>query len=162
MLAKLADGNLEEGMAEDLSEDYIVMARTYNNAVEALRATLIDVRSVTDEITSGTGNLASSADDLARRTEQQAAALEESSRALRQLTEIVRSTAESARKTTVSVDETHSYAKHSGEVVGKAIDAMAAINSRPRRSHDHRRHRRDRFPDQSPGTERRRRGGPRR
>ncbi len=128
VLAKLADGNLEEGMAEDLSEDYIVMARTYNNAVEALRATLIDVRSVTDEITSGTGNLASSADDLARRTEQQAAALEESSRALGQLTEIVRSTAESARKTTVSVDETHSYARHSGEVVGKAIEAMAAIN----------------------------------
>jgi methyl-accepting chemotaxis protein len=128
VLAKLADGNLEEGMAENLSEDYIVMARTYNNAVEALRATLIDVRSVTDEITGGTGNLASSADDLARRTEQQAAALEQSSRALRQLTEIVRSTAESARKTTVSVDETHSYAKHSGEVVGKAIDAMAAIN----------------------------------
>jgi methyl-accepting chemotaxis protein len=128
VLAKLADGNLEEGMAEDLSEDYIVMAQTYNNAVEALRATLIDVRGVTNEITSGTGNLASSADDLARRTEQQAAALEESSRALRQLTEIVRSTAESARKTTVSVDETHSYAKHSGEVVSKAIDAMAAIN----------------------------------
>ncbi|WP_349434621.1 HAMP domain-containing methyl-accepting chemotaxis protein [Pararhizobium sp. A13] len=128
VLAKLADGNLEEGMAENLSEDYIVMARTYNNAVEALRATLIDVRSVTDEITGGTGNLASSADDLARRTEQQAAALEQSSRALRQLTEIVRSTAESARKTTVSVDETQSYAKHSGEVVGKAIEAMAAIN----------------------------------
>ncbi|HTO32502.1 MAG TPA: HAMP domain-containing methyl-accepting chemotaxis protein [Pararhizobium sp.] len=128
VLAKLADGNLEEGMAEDLSEDYIVMAQTYNNAVEALRATLIDVRGVTNEITSGTGNLASSADDLARRTEQQAAALEESSRALRQLTEIVRSTAESARKTTVSVDETHSYARHSGEVVAKAIDAMAAIN----------------------------------
>ncbi|KQY26790.1 methyl-accepting chemotaxis protein [Rhizobium sp. Root482] len=128
VLAKLADGNLEEGMAEDLSEDYVVMARTYNNAVEALRATLMDVRTVTQEITGGTGNLASSADDLARRTEQQAAALEESSRALGQLTEIVRSTAESARKTTVSVDETHNYARHSGEVVGKAIDAMAAIN----------------------------------
>ncbi|WEZ83278.1 HAMP domain-containing methyl-accepting chemotaxis protein [Rhizobium sp. 32-5/1] len=128
VLAKLADGNLEEGMAENLSADYVVMARTYNNAVEALRATLIDVRIVTDEITGGTSNLAASADDLARRTEQQAAALEQSSRALGQLTEIVRSTAESARKTTVSVDETHSYARHSGQVVSKAIDAMAAIN----------------------------------
>ena len=129
VLAKLADGNLEEGMAENLSADYVVMARTYNNAVEALRATLIDVRVVTDEITGGTSNLASSADDLARRTEQQAAALEQSSRALGKLTEIVRSTAESARKTTVSVDETHNYARHSGQVVSKAIDAMAAINA---------------------------------
>ncbi|OCP10248.1 MULTISPECIES: methyl-accepting chemotaxis protein [unclassified Ensifer] len=128
VLAALADGNLEEGMAEDLPADYVIMARTYNNAVEALRATLADVRLVTGEITGGTGNLASSADDLARRTEQQAAALEESSRALRQLTDIVRATAESARKTTVSVSETNSYAKHSGQVVSKAIDAMAEIN----------------------------------
>ncbi|KOF22792.1 chemotaxis protein [Ensifer adhaerens] len=128
VLAELAAGNLEEGMAEDLPADYVIMARTYNNAVEALRATLSDVRMVTGEITGGTSNLSASADDLARRTEQQAAALEESSRALRQLTEIVRSTAESARKTTVSVDETNSYAKHSGQVVAKAIDAMAEIN----------------------------------
>ncbi|WEX75989.1 methyl-accepting chemotaxis protein [Sinorhizobium numidicum] len=128
VLAQLAAGNLEEGMAEDLPADYVVMARTYNNAVEALRATLTDVRLVTEEITGGTGNLSASADDLARRTEQQAAALEESSRALRQLTEIVRSTAESARQTTVSVDETNSYAQHSGQVVAKAIDAMAEIN----------------------------------
>lgn len=128
VLAALAGGNLEEGMAEDLPADYVIMARTYNNAVEALRVTLADVRVVTGEITGGTGNLASSADDLARRTEQQAAALEESSRALRQLTEIVRTTAESARKTTVSVGETNSYAKHSGQVVAKAIDAMAEIN----------------------------------
>ncbi|HEV7319128.1 MAG TPA: HAMP domain-containing methyl-accepting chemotaxis protein [Ensifer sp.] len=128
VLAALADGDLEEGMSEDLPADYVIMARTYNNAVEALRATLSDVRIVTGEITGGTGNLASSADDLARRTEQQAAALEESSRALRQLTDIVRATAESARKTTVSVGETNSYAQHSGQVVAKAIDAMAEIN----------------------------------
>ncbi|MBB4187550.1 methyl-accepting chemotaxis protein [Sinorhizobium terangae] len=128
VLAELAAGNLEEGMAEDLPADYVIMARTYNNAVEALRATLTDVRLVAEEISGGTSNLSASADDLARRTEQQAAALEESSRALRQLTELVRSTAESARRTTVSVDETNNYAQHSGQVVAKAIDAMAEIN----------------------------------
>ncbi|MDO9418967.1 methyl-accepting chemotaxis protein [Pararhizobium sp.] len=129
VLGKLADGNLEEEMSEDLPADYIVMARTYNNAVEALRSTLADVRHATIEITAGTGNLANSADDLARRTEQQAAALEESSRALRQLTDIVRTTAENASKTSASVDETNTYAKRSGEVVAKAVDAMAAINT---------------------------------
>ncbi|HEY0236903.1 MAG TPA: methyl-accepting chemotaxis protein, partial [Afipia sp.] len=128
VLGKLADGNLEISMSENLPADYVVMARTYNHAVEALRATLADVRAATSEITGGTGNLATSADDLARRTEQQASALEQSSRALRHLTDIVRSTAESARQTTVSVDETHSYARHSGTVVAKAVDAMDAIN----------------------------------
>ncbi|MEW9615106.1 HAMP domain-containing methyl-accepting chemotaxis protein [Shinella sp. S4-D37] len=128
VLGQLAAGNLEESMTEALAAEYVAMARTYNNAVEALRVTLSDVRATTVEINGGTGNLATSADDLARRTEQQAAALEESSRALRQLTEIVRSTAESAQKTAVSVDETHSYARRSGEVVAKAVDAMGEIN----------------------------------
>jgi methyl-accepting chemotaxis protein len=128
VLGQLAAGNLEESMTEALAAEYVAMARTYNNAVEALRVTLSDVRATTVEINGGTGNLATSADDLARRTEQQAAALEESSRALRQLTEIVRSTAESAQKTAVSVDETQSYAMRSGEVVAKAVDAMGEIN----------------------------------
>ncbi len=128
VLSKLAEGNLEAGMAESLPADYVVMARTYNAAVEALRATLSDVRDVTQEINGATGNLASSSDDLARRTEQQAAALEQSTRALRELTEIVRGTADSARRTTLSVDETSAHARHSGEVVTRAVAAMAAIN----------------------------------
>ncbi|SIQ13933.1 methyl-accepting chemotaxis protein [Rhizobium sp. RU20A] len=128
VLSKLAEGNLEAGMAESLPADYVVMARTYNAAVEALRATLSEVRTVTSEITGATGNLAASSDDLARRTEQQAAALEQSTRALSELTEIVRGTADSARRTTLSVDETSTHARHSGEVVTRAVAAMAAIN----------------------------------
>lgn len=128
VLGKLAAGDLEESMTEALAAEYVAMARTYNNAVEALRATLADVRATTVEISGGAGNLASSADDLARRTEQQAAALEQSTRALRQLTDIVRTTAESAQRTAVSVGETHTYAIRSGEIVAKAVDAMAQIN----------------------------------
>ncbi|KAA0697623.1 methyl-accepting chemotaxis protein [Neorhizobium sp. P12A] len=128
VLSKLADGNLEESMREDLSADFVEMAFTYNHAVEALRETLSDVRSTAEEIKGGTGNLASSADDLARRTEQQAAALEESSRALRHLTSVVRETADRAKQTAVSVNQTQAYATQSGEVVAKAVGAMSEIN----------------------------------
>ena len=128
VLGKLADGNLEEGMRNDLSADFAEMASTYNQAVEALRETLSDVRSTAEEIRGGTGNLAHSADDLARRTEQQAAALEESSRALRHLTDVVRDTADRARQTAHSVNETQSYATRSGEVVSRAVGAMSEIN----------------------------------
>ncbi len=128
VLGKLAEGDLEEGMAEDLAEDFVEMARTYNQAVETLRVTLADVRSTADEIEGGTGNLASSADDLARRTEQQAAALEQSSRALRHLSDIVVSTAENAKRTSVSVSETEEFAVRSGEVVQRAVGAMGEIS----------------------------------
>ncbi len=128
VLAKLADGNLEESMREDLSADFVEMAFTYNHAIEALRETLTDVRYTAGEIKGGTGNLAMSADDLARRTEQQAAALEESSRALHRLSDVVRSTADRARQTATSVNETQAYATQSGEVVAKAVGAMSEIN----------------------------------
>ncbi|ENN89263.1 methyl-accepting chemotaxis sensory transducer [Rhizobium freirei PRF 81] len=128
VLAKLADGNLEESMREDLSADFVEMAFTYNHAIEALRETLTDVRYTAEEIKGGTGNLAMSADDLARRTEQQAAALEESSRALHRLSDVVRSTADRARQTASSVNETQAYATQSGEVVAKAVGAMGEIN----------------------------------
>ena len=128
VLGKLAEGDLERSMDDNLPEDFVEMARTYNQAVEALRATLADVRSTAEEIDGGTGNLAASADDLARRTEQQAAALEQSSRALRHLSEIVRSTAESARQTSVSVNETEEFAVRSGEVVSRAVHAMGEIS----------------------------------
>ncbi|PZM13231.1 methyl-accepting chemotaxis protein [Rhizobium tubonense] len=128
VLSKLADGNLEDEMREDLSADFIDMAFTYNHAIQALRQTLADVRTTAEEIKGGTGNLASSADDLARRTEQQAAALEQSSRALRHLSAVVSSTADRAKQTAVTVNETQAYATQSGEVVAKAVGAMGEIN----------------------------------
>jgi methyl-accepting chemotaxis protein len=128
VLGKLAEGDLEKGMDENLPDDFVDMARTYNRAVEELRATLAEVRSAAEEIEGGTGNLAASADDLARRTEQQAAALEESSRALKHLNDVVRSTAESARKTSVSVNETEEFAVRSGDVVARAVGAMGEIS----------------------------------
>ncbi|MFD2262888.1 methyl-accepting chemotaxis protein [Lacibacterium aquatile] len=132
VLGGLAKGNLERGMDINLAENFIGMAHTYNQAVEALRGTLADVRSTADEIDDGTGNLAASADDLARRTEQQVAALGESSHALRHLGEIVRSTAERAKQTSASVNEAEEFAVRSGEIVARAVSAMSEI----RRSSD--------------------------
>jgi methyl-accepting chemotaxis protein len=128
VLGNLAEGDLATGMDEDLPADFVMMARTYNQAVEALRATLSEVRAATREIDGGTANLSSSADDLARRTEQQAAALEESSRALRHLSDVVRSTATSAQQTSQSVNETEEFAVRSGDVVARAVGAMGEIS----------------------------------
>jgi methyl-accepting chemotaxis protein len=128
VLSKLAEGDLATTMDQRLPTDFVAMAMTYNQAVEALRAVLSDVRSAAYEIDGGTANLAASADDLARRTEQQAAALEESSAALRHLSEIVRGTAKSAQQTSTSVNETEEFAVRSGEVVARAVNAMGEIS----------------------------------
>ncbi|MCM2475730.1 HAMP domain-containing protein [Rhizobium sp. CG5] len=128
VLHALSEGNLERRMTRDLPADFVDMAETYNQAVEALRVTLADVRDTADEINAGTGNLAVSADDLAKRTEQQAAALEQSARALAHLGDVVRNTAESAGRTKQSVTTARSQARRSGEVVDRAVAAMGEIN----------------------------------
>jgi len=128
VLGNLAEGDLATGMDENLPADFVMMARTYNQAVDALRATLSEVGFAAQEINGGTANLSASADDLARRTEQQAAALEESSRALRHLSEVVRSTAANAQQTSLSVNETEEFAVRSGEVVSRAVNAMGEIS----------------------------------
>ncbi|KQS75162.1 chemotaxis protein [Rhizobium sp. Leaf384] len=129
VLARLANGDLQQGLSEDLPDDFIDMAKTYNTATQALRSTLLDVRTTTSEISDSAGNLSASADDLARRTEQQAAALEQSARALRHLDTLVGSTAESARKTAVAVNETEQFAVRSGDVVTRAMGAMGEISA---------------------------------
>jgi methyl-accepting chemotaxis protein len=128
MLTKIAEGNLQEAMREDLAEDYAAMASTFNDAVETLRQTLVEVRHTSEEINAGTGNLASSADDLARRTERQAASLEESVRALGELNDMVQASAKNAHKTSEFVEEANAHANRSGEVVARAVEAMDQIN----------------------------------
>ncbi|QEE44139.1 HAMP domain-containing protein [Rhizobium sp. WL3] len=128
VLEALANGQLNVSMREDLPEDFVAMASTYNQAVEALRATLEEVRAASSDINAGTENLAVSADDLARRTEQQAAALEESVRALSHLSDVVRTTADGAGRTAQSVKSARDHARQSGVVVRKAVEAMAEIS----------------------------------
>jgi methyl-accepting chemotaxis protein len=128
VLEALASGQLNVSMRDDLPADFVAMASTYNQAVEALRATLAEVRAASVDINAGTENLAVSADDLARRTEQQAAALEESVRALSHLSEVVRSTADGAGRTAQSVQSARDHARQSGVVVKKAVEAMAEIS----------------------------------
>ena len=128
VLDALANGQLNVSMRDDLPADFVAMASTYNQAVEALRATLEEVRAASVDINAGTENLAVSADDLARRTEQQAAALEESVRALSHLSDVVRSTADGAGRTAQSVQSARDHARQSGVVVRKAVEAMAEIS----------------------------------
>lgn len=128
VLGALASGNLERRLDHGLPDNFIDMVRTYNQAVDTLRATLAEVRLTADGIDDGTGKLAAAADDLARRTEQQVTALEQSSQALGQLSNIVRMTADSARQTSLSMNETEEFAVRSGDVVARAIATMGEIS----------------------------------
>ena len=126
-LEALSRGDFEAQMPTDLPAEFQQMAADYNNAVSGLRQTFGSVRQTSHEILGGTDNIAAGSDDLALRTAQQAAGVEESSAALQQLSVSVGQTAVNAEKASDEVRDTQQRARNSGEVVTKAVSAMAEI-----------------------------------
>jgi methyl-accepting chemotaxis protein len=90
------------------------------------------IAGATEGIRSGTGEVSQAADDLSKRTEQQAASLEETAAALDEITATVRKTAEGANQARDVVTTAKADAERSGEVVGGAVAAMAAIDTSSR------------------------------
>ncbi len=144
------------GRLEQLRQDF-------NNSMVRLQQTISQVRTNVEMIQSNGNQMAASAEDLSKRTEQQAASLEETAAAVDEITVTVRSSAERAKDADAVVREAKRSADASAAVVNNAINAMTRIEeaSQPDRA-DHRRHRRDRLPDQSACSQRGHRGSARR
>ena len=126
-LEALSRGDLQATLPENLPGGFQQMATDYNNAVAALRHSIVSVRTSSEGILNGTDMIAKATDDLSLRTAQQAAGVEESSAALQQLAVSVGQTASNAARASVAVGETQQQAKSSGDLVDSAVSAMAEI-----------------------------------
>ena len=126
-LEKLAAGDLESRMADDLPGKFKAMAVSFNNSSETLRETIGKVLTAAEQILGSVGQIANAAENLSQRTEQQAAGVEESSAALHELTESVANSAAGARAASLVVSETLDVAQASGSVVTNAVKAMGEI-----------------------------------
>lgn len=127
VLAKLSAGDLDARLPSDLPANFVQMASDYNASVDALRSTIVIVRQSADEIFKSTAAISHATDDLAQRTEQQAAGLEQSTAALHELTQNVTLTADGAKEASQVVGVALTEARASEEVVGRAVNAMGAI-----------------------------------
>lgn len=126
-LAELAKGNLQVRLPDDLPENFVGMAHSFNDALTTLAGAVGEVNATSSSIADGIQGISTASADLARRTEQQATALEESSAALNQLTSSVEITAESAANASVVVKQTQIEAESAEAVVSQTISAMNAI-----------------------------------
>jgi methyl-accepting chemotaxis protein len=131
-LDRLAAGDLTvrldtafPGAAEKLRADF-------NAAVEKLEEVLRAIATSTASINSGTAEISNGAEDLSRRTEHQAATLEETAAALDEITQTVQKTAQGATASREAVAAAKADAERSGDVVGRAVVAMTAIEKSAR------------------------------
>ena len=126
-LSKLADGALTFRLQVAFAADYERLRTDFNAAMDKLQDSMCVVSTNTAAIKAGSSEISTAADDLSKRTEQQAASLEETAAALDQITATVRKTAEGAIHAREVVSAAKADAERSGIVVGRAIEAMTAI-----------------------------------
>ena len=127
-LSRLAAGDLSTRL-HGLPPAYARAERDFNAAVETLAGTLSIVIEGVDSMSSATSEIRVGSDDLARRTERQAASVQETAAAMAQVTASVKENAGNVGSIADTVSRTRRDAETGGEVIGRAVDAMGAIET---------------------------------
>lgn len=128
-LARLAAKDLEHQLDEAFPPAYETLRQNYNAAVSSLAEALRIVRIGTASVQGSISEIGAAAHDLALRNEAQAARIAETARAMDAVTGIVQETATGAQAVSQTITLADREAGEGGEVVRRAIDAMAAIET---------------------------------
>jgi len=123
----LSKGDLTHRIETKFPAEYELLRRDFNKAMDELSTVLGAVAQASGGVHTGAGEISQASNDLSRRTEQQAASLEETAAAMDQITTTVREAAQTAARANKVVVQARQEAEHSGEVVGRAIQAMGGI-----------------------------------
>ena len=134
-LKNLAEGDLTFRLG-DFPDAYRQICDDFNSAMTGLQETIKAIMTATREVSSATAEIATSTTDLSQRTEEQAACLEETSASMEQIAATVKQNAENAQHANQSASNMRDAADRGGQVVGKAIDAMARIETSSRKISD--------------------------
>jgi methyl-accepting chemotaxis protein len=126
-LDRMAAKDLEYRITEPFSPDFEPLRGTFNLTQATLAKALGSVRVGAASLARTVNEISGATEDLAQRNVRQAATLEQTAAAVRQVTGGVRETASRAGDVSRQVAEAHHQASEGGEVVTRAVTAMAAI-----------------------------------
>jgi len=107
-----------------------------NGLLDTMATVVVKIRDSAREVTSASAEISASTTDLSQRTEEQAASLEETSASMEQMSATVKKNAENAQQANQSAAGTRDVADRGGQVVAKAVDAMARIEESSRKISD--------------------------
>lgn len=126
-LSNLANQNLEFRIHDAFPDTYEALRLDFNRALDSLMAAMGMVRVGAGSLMSSIDEIRVASEDLARRNEHQAASLEETAATMNEVSSTVRTAALSAANVRETSIKAHRQASDGGEVVGRAVIAMAAI-----------------------------------
>ena len=141
------------------SGEIAALCNGVNGLIETMGAVVKKIKSAAREVSNASAEISTSTTDLSQRTEEQAASLEETSASMEEMAATVKKNADNAQMANQSAGETRAVTDRGGQVVAKAVDAMARIEEFLEQDFRHHRgDRRNRAPDQPARTQRGGRG----
>ncbi|OWY34004.1 methyl-accepting chemotaxis protein [Herbaspirillum aquaticum] len=134
---QVAEGDLTARIPENTGRDETAQLMGALKQMNDNLLTIVqEVRIGTDTISTASAEIATGNMDLSSRTEQQAGALEETASAMEELTSTVRQNSDNARQANQLAVTASEVAQAGGQVVGKVVHTMDAINESSRKIAD--------------------------
>ena len=129
-MKELAEGNFAVVLPGLRRKDEVgAIAKAANTAAERIGQTIAEIKRTAREVTDASAEISGSTTELSQRTEEQAASLEETSASMEQISATVKKNAENAQQANQSTGKARDVADHGGQVVAKAVAAMAEIET---------------------------------
>jgi len=135
-LEQLSRGNLTYQITTPFRSDYEGLRTSFNAAVDAIGSSMERVVKTAQMVAAGSSEIGGAAQDLSARTEQQAVKVEATVNALHEIGNTMAQAARSAQTANAMVEQTRKSAEQSGDVVGRAVEAMGALEASSREISD--------------------------
>lgn len=129
VMKALAEGKLTETMQGEFQGEFAVLCESINTSISNLHRMVGEIRNSAGSINSSASEIAQGNTDLSQRTEEQASSLEETASSMEELTGTVKQNADNANQANQLAAGAREQAERGGEVVGRAVEAMAEINN---------------------------------
>jgi methyl-accepting chemotaxis protein len=136
LMGTMADGDLVRRITADYRGVFGQLKDDSNRMADRLSETLSEIKAVGREVANAAAEISTSTTDLSQRTEEQAASLEQTSASMEEMSATVKKNAENALQANQLTSGSRDIADRGGQVVAKAVDAMARIEDSSRKISD--------------------------
>ena len=125
---QIAVGNVCQTITHQSQDEIGTLAMALHNMSQKLQHLVTEIRKASAAISSEIFEITQGNSDLSQRSREQASALEETASSMEQMTSVVKQNADNARQANQLAASARMQAEQGGEVVSKAVAAMADIN----------------------------------
>ena len=125
----IAKGELDNNISIASTDEFGRLLGALQNMDQMLTKIVGEVRSGATSVGAAARQLATGNDDLSQRTQEQASALEETASSMEEMTATVKQNSDNARQANQLAAGARSQADIGGEVVSRAVSAMAEIDA---------------------------------